>query len=126
MILTLLEDSYSICKFPPQSQIPAWALQSDVFFLSKTADELSVICSSAYVPVEISCNVGWCCFRVDGDLEFEQVGVVASVSSPVADAGISLFLVSTHDRDYVLVHERTLEHVIRIYRQSGFVVNLTV
>ena len=74
------------------------------------------------MPSEIEASFGWRCFRVDGDLEFEQVGVVATVSKPIADANISLFLVSTHDRDYVFVSADTLKNAVEVYEAAGFVI----
>ncbi len=122
MRLKLLEPVFAVCKLSPHTQIPEWALSAEVFFLSKTQDELSVICPSAQVPATVEHSADWRCFRVDDDLEFEQTGVVATVSTPIANAGLSLFLVSTHDRDYVLVHQSNLAQAIDVYNQHGFTV----
>lgn len=122
MKLKLLKATFSVLKLGIAQSIPSWATQSDHFFISKTSDELSIICPQADVPSDIEASTGWRCFRVDGDLEFEQVGVVATLSKPIADAGISLFLVSTHDRDYVLVHADTLQDTIQTYEAAGFVI----
>ena len=120
MKLKLLTSQFAVLKLEPSENIPTWATQSEHFFISKTSDELSVICPEADVPAGVEASTGWRCFRVDGDLEFEQVGVVATVSKPIADEGISLFLVSTHDRDYVFVHADTLKTSMNIYRSIGF------
>jgi len=120
MNLKLLKTTFSILKLSPIEAIPLWATKSSEFYISKTSDELSIICPEVDVPENIEASKGWCCFRVDGDLEFEQVGVVATVSKPIADAGISLFLVSTHDRDYVFVGAENLARAITIYKQNGF------
>ncbi|WP_415717111.1 ACT domain-containing protein [Maridesulfovibrio sp.] len=122
MILKLLPPSFTICKLSPKETIPDWAIQSEYFFLAKTSDELSIICSGKDIPEEVKGDKGWRCFRVDGDLEFDQIGVVASVSAPIANAGISLFLVSTHDRDYVFVHKDNLTQSIQIYQEHGFAI----
>lgn len=82
------------------------------------------MCPSLSVPADVNANEEWRCFRVDGDLEFDQVGVVSTVSEVIAKADISLFLVSTHDRDYVLVHENKLDQAVAVYRQQGFSVDL--
>jgi len=122
MNLKLLKTTFSILKLSPIEAIPLWATKSSEFYISKTSDELSIICPEVDVPENIEASKGWCCFRVDGDLEFEQVGVVATVSKPIADAGISLFLVSTHDRDYVFVHVDSLENAIEVCEAAGFVI----
>ncbi len=120
MQLKLLSTPFAVLKLSPSEPIPTWATQSNHFFISKTSDELSIICPEQAVPSEVEASKAWRCFRVDGDLEFEQVGVVATVSKPIADAGISLFLVSTHDRDYVFVHVDSLEKAVETYKSIGF------
>lgn len=82
------------------------------------------MCPSSSVPADINASGDWRCFRVDGDLAFDQVGVVATVSAVIAKADISLFLVSTHDRDYVLVRHNNLDQAVTVYRQQGFLVDL--
>jgi hypothetical protein len=57
--------------------------------------------------------------RVDGVLAFDEVGVAARISRPLADAGLSIFLVSTHDRDYVLIAEKDLQAALSIYESAG-------
>ncbi|MEM7736826.1 MAG: ACT domain-containing protein [Deinococcota bacterium] len=131
MRLKLLDTVFAVCKFPPRTKIPIWALHAELFFIARTSDELSIMCPSSSIPpglelIEVERSDGWRCFRVDGDLEFEQVGVVATVSAPIAKAGMSLFLVSTHDRDYVLVHQDNLERAVDIYKKYGFSVELSM
>ena len=120
MKLKLLKPTYSICKLSPDNEVPSWALTSSTFFLSKTSDELSIICPATEIPSEVKVSNGWRCIRVDGDLEFDEIGVVTTVSSPIANKGISLFLVSTHDRDYVLIHKDDLDNAISEYEKKGF------
>jgi len=120
MKLKLLCPEFSVCKFSPKSKIPLWALESEYVFLSRTSDELSVLCPTIIIPLSVRSDRGWRCFRVDGDLEFEQIGVVSTVSTPLANAGISLFLVSTHDRDYVFLRQEKLTKAIEIYKDQKF------
>jgi len=120
MNLKLLCPEFSVCKFSPESKIPLWALESEYLFLSRTSDELSVFCPTIIIPSGVQSDGGWRCFRVDGDLEFEQIGVVSTVSTPLANAGISLFLVSTHDRDYVFIRQEKITKAIEIYKDQNF------
>ncbi|MAU08868.1 MAG: amino acid-binding protein [Anaerolineaceae bacterium] len=122
MILKRLSPGFAICKLPADAKLPDWSTQASLFFIARTDDELSIICPQSEVPAEIEASRDWICFRVDGDLDFEEIGVVARVSAPIADAGISLFLVSTHDRDYVLVHADNVTQAIDIYRDNGFTI----
>ncbi len=50
--LTLLDviGLFAVCKLPLDSAIPAWATAGDVFTVSRTTDELSVVCRQEVVP----------------------------------------------------------------------------
>ena len=122
MNLKQLPHLFAVVKLSPDAPLPGWATQASPFFIARTSDELSVMCPQSVVPDAAAPSRNWVCFRVDGDLDFEQVGVVATVSSPLADNGISLFLVSTHDRDYVFVHQDNLSRALKIYRDTGFTI----
>jgi len=120
MKLRLLPETFGILKLAPQQAIPTWATTGSHFFIAQTEDELSIMCPQHLIPTDLSYSADWRCVRVDGDLEFDAVGVVARVSKPLADAGMSLFLVSTHDRDYVFVLQTDLDRAIDIYQSAGF------
>ncbi len=122
MKLRLLPQIFGILKLNPVNAIPTWATSSDYFFIAKTDDELSIMCPQQAIPDDIAYSADWRCFRVDGDLEFDAVGVVARVSKPLADDGMSLFLVSTHDRDYVFVAKDDLQRAITLYQSVNFVI----
>lgn len=122
MNLKRLKALFAVVKLAPSAPLPDWATQSTPLFIARTSDELSIMCPQATVPTDIEASRDYVCFRVDGELDFDQVGVVASVSSPIANAGISLFLVSTHDRDYVLIHRDDVEKAITVYESHGFAV----
>jgi hypothetical protein len=122
MRLRLLEDLFGIIKLTPPQAFPAWLTEAPIFFVARTEDEYSIMCPQYLIPEEVLANTGYQCLRVEGDMTLEAVGVVAGVSKPLADAGLSLFLISTHDRDYVLVHQRDLTKAIDIYQKAGFTV----
>jgi len=123
MRLRLLEDLFGIIKLTPPQAFPAWLSGASMFFVSQTEDEYAIMCPQHVIPEEVSASTGYRCLRVEGDMTLDAVGVVAGVSKPLADAGLSLFLISTHDRDYVLVHQRDLENAINIYQKAGFTVD---
>lgn len=125
MRLRLLPPPFGILKLAPSDAIPVWATSADYFFIAKTEDELSIMCPQTRIPADVTYSADWRCFRVDGDLDFDEVGVVARVSKPLADDGMSLFLVSTHDRDYVFVAQADLTRAIEVYQSVGFAVDAT-
>lgn len=120
MKLRLLPELFGILKLTPPQPFPEWLTSADLFFIAQTEDEYSIMCPQGHIPSEITYDADWRCFRVDGDLAFDEIGVVARVSKPLADDGMSLFLVSTHDRDYVFVAQSDLSRAIDIYHAAGF------
>src|SRR5262245_37362576 len=99
--LTLLDlhEGFAICRLAPKAAIPAWVLSAAFYSITRTADELSIVCPQALVPDDVQCECGWRCFRVAGSIDFAMIGVVATLVNPLAEAGISVFVVSTFDTD---------------------------
>ncbi len=122
MQLKLLAETFGVLKLPPAQPFPAWLAAAALYFVARTEDEFSVICPQASIPAGSDYSPNWRCLRAHGDLAFDEIGVVARLSQPLAAAGLSLFLVSTHDRDYVFVRADDLRQALDIYRDGGFTV----
>src|SRR5438093_11466986 len=116
LTLTVLADQFAVCKLTPEAPIPAWAITGAFSSITRTADELSIVCRQDAVPEGAVCERGWRCLRVAGTIPFSAVGVLASLTAPLAEAGISLFAVSTFDTDYLLVKEKDLEAALDALR----------
>jgi nitrilase len=125
--LTLLEveGRFAVCKLPPGSAVPAWATAGDVFSVTRTGDELSVVCRQEAVAAGTQAEVGWRCLRVAGAMPFTLVGVLASLTAPIAKAGVGVFAVSTFDTDYLLVKEAELPTAVDALRAAGHLVERT-
>ena len=110
MKLSLLPHEYSVCKLRSLPLLP----EPDEFFsLSVTADEISLVCRSDQVPaVTTEVETGWRCLKIDGVLDFSMVGVIAKISALLAEASISIFVVSTFNTDYILVKNAQLDNTI--------------
>jgi nitrilase len=119
--LTLREVAglFAVCKLPAESAIPAWATASDVFSVTRTADELSVVCRQEAVPTGTRAEVGWRCMRVAGSMPFTLVGVLASLTTPIARVGVGVFAFSTFDTDYLLVKEADFSRAVVALRAAG-------
>lgn len=106
-------------RFPASSPVPSWVdtASRPLVSLTYTADELSVVCPSASVPVGLRVANGWCAFRVEGTLEFSLVGVLAAILAPLAEAGISIFSLSTFDTDYILVRADRADDAAAVLRR---------
>jgi hypothetical protein len=110
-VLRLLSGELSLLRLPPDAALPSWVTSAPdpLISVTRTRNELSIICPSATVPETILCEAGWKAFTIDGKLELTAVGVLASIVNPLAEAGISILGFSTFDTDYVLVREARLE-----------------
>ncbi len=117
--LFLLPGYFAVCRLEAGASIPPWALQGGFFSVTRTADELSIVCEEALVPAGERRQAGWRLFQVHGPFEFTEVGVLASLARPLAEAGISLFTVSTFDTDYLVVPSDTIEGAIAALVKAG-------
>ena len=124
MRLRLLDESFGILKLMLPPQFPSWLVDAQLYFVAATEDEFSIMCPERFIPADVEHKRGYRCLRVDGDLAFDEIGVVARVSKPLADAGLSLFVVSTYDRDYVLVHQDDLNAALAAYQAAGILFDI--
>ena len=118
MTLELLPTPLAICRLSADAELPAW-IAGDFQGITRTPDELSIVCDAEEVPEEVQAERGWRCLRVAGTLEFHLTGILASLASPLARAGISIFALSTFDTDYLLVKEDALEPATRALKAEG-------
>ena len=120
MELQRLEHAFSICLIESAEQVD---LAREFVFLQKTPDELSLVCESSFAPSNaIKVDAGWKALRVSGQLDFNQTGVIARISKILADAGISIFVISTFNTDYVLMKVENYEKGIGELVCNGYVV----
>lgn len=110
---------FAICKLAAGSPIPPWALAGDLFSITRTADELSVVCRQEVVPDGVTGERDWRGLRVAGAMPFTVVGVLAALTAPVANAGVGVFAVSTFDTDYLFVKADDLVKAIAALRAAG-------
>jgi predicted N-acetyltransferase YhbS len=120
--LLLLDGTFAICRLDSNAPIPPWATAGHFFSITRTADELSVVGRQDAVPEGVVCERGWRCLRVVGAVPFSVVGVLASLTAPLAEERISLFAVSTFDTDYLLVKEEDLTAALDALRRRGHAV----
>jgi len=111
--------SFAVCKLATGSPIPPWATTGDLFSVTRTADELSVVCRQEAVPEGVICERGWRCLRVAGSMPCTLLGVLASLTTPVANAGVGVFGFSTFDTDYLLVKAGEMTKVVAALRAAG-------
>lgn len=119
LALSLLAETFAICRLEPEVEIPAWALAGDFFSVTRTKEELSLVCLQKLVPQGIRCEKGFRCVKVGGPLDFSLPGILSSLTVPLAQAEISVLAISTFDTDYLLVREAHLERAVQRLLQAG-------
>lgn len=119
LTLTVLNDRLAVCWLDPQAEVPVWAIREPFCSITRTADELSVICPESRVPTDVACERGWRALKVEGPFDFDAVGVLAAIVRPLAEAGIPILVIATYDTDYVLVKEAQLERVVAALSGQG-------
>jgi uncharacterized protein len=116
LTLTLLADAFAVCQLSAGSAVPPWAVRAKTFSITRTADELSIVCEAAAVPTEpadgLKIEHGWRAFKLEGPFDFGLTGILLSVIKPLGDDGIPIFALSTYDTDYVLVKDAMLQRAI--------------
>ncbi len=118
--LEVCEGLYTIHRFSQDHQIPTRVFESSFYSVTRTPDELSIVCSSSVPLTSKNAETDWSCLRVLGPLDFSATGVLADLSAVLAKAGISLFAVSTFDTDYLLVKASHLGLAEKALRSSGY------
>jgi uncharacterized protein len=119
--LSLLEGRFAVLQLEPNSSVPAWALEGEFFSVSKTSEELSIVCLELNVPNNSDMRLArdWVCLKLQGPFEFSLTGILLSVLEPLAQAEIGIFALSTFNTDYVLVKTENLEKAIVALEAAG-------
>lgn len=117
--LSTLPGEYTIHRFSPESDIPT--LTGNFLSITRTDDELSIICDSEHPLKSEKSESGWACIKVLGPLDFGLTGILAKIASVLAEAEISIFAISTYDTDYVLVKKENLEVARESLLNSGYI-----
>jgi hypothetical protein len=118
--LSVLEGRLAVCRIDPALEIPAWATSAPFFCVTRTPDELSIVCPEERVPEGVTCERGWRAFKLEGPFGFGLVGVLASVAAPLAESGVGILAIATYDTDYVLVKEEQLGLAMAALRERGY------
>ncbi len=113
--LSILPEKFGICHFAKNSPIPDWALKEKFFSITKTDQELSIVCPQEKIPAGVLFEKDWRAFRMEDIVDgVYTVGIIASLSKPLAEAGISIFNISTYETNYFFVEEKNLAKAKKI------------
>ena len=117
--LTVLPGAFAIVRLAADTPLPRWAARGEFFSVTRTSDEVSVVCLADQVPSGIASETGWRAVKVTGPFALSEIGVLAAVAAPLAEAKVSLFAISTFDTDYLLVSEKQLNAAIAALKGAG-------
>ena len=110
---------FAVCRLAPDAAMPEWALLGPIFSVTRTAEELSIVCLRENLPPEIDAGQHWTCFKLEGPFAFTQIGILASFLNPLVENGIPIFAISTYDTDYVLVSEEDAQRALQALQAAG-------
>ncbi len=109
----------SVCRLPPDSKVPNWAHSGAFTSITRTPDELSIVCDESAVLNEVTKTTGFRTFKLQGPFDFALTGILASVAGPLAEAGVAIFAISTYDTDWVLVREAQFGEAASVLEAAG-------
>jgi hypothetical protein len=122
MTLELLAGSYAVVRLDAGERLPDWAGEGPFVSITRTDAELSIVCPQEAVPPAARAERGWRCLRVAGPLGFGMTGILAGLAGPLASSGVSIFVVSTYDTDYLMMQQRDLDRGIDALARAGHTV----
>ena len=110
---------YAIVGLDTNSPVPAWATTGDFTSITRTADELSIVCSAENLPANVKSQHNWICLKLEGPFPFSQTGVLLSFIEPLSNNGVPIFAISTYDTDHVLVQEEFAGATLQFLDKAG-------
>lgn len=113
---------YCICRLGPDEPTPAWTTLASFCSLTRTGDELSIVCNQEAVPPDVRAERNWRLLGVQGPLDLSMVGILAGLATTLATAGVSIFAISTFDTDYLLVRDDDLHRALDALRDGRYAV----
>jgi hypothetical protein len=122
LTLRVLPGSFAVCRLPAEATLPSDVTEEPFFSITRTAEELSLVCRSGAVPLDsagrMQVEAGWRMLKVEGPLDFALTGVLATLTAALAHRGISVCALSTFDTDYLLVKEDRMEAALEALKAS--------
>jgi hypothetical protein len=117
--LSVLPEQFAVTQLAANAPLPPWSTQGSFFSITRTGDELSVVCAVQHVPEQMRGEICWRALKVRGPFALSEIGVLASLATPLADAKISLLAISTFATDYLLVSSEQLRAAVDTLQRAG-------
>ena len=110
---------YAIVRLAPDAAVPEWATRGNFTSITRTADELSIVCPIENLPAGVSSSHRWICLKLEGPFPFSLTGVLLSFIEPLSSNRIPIFAISTYDTDYVLIQEEFQGIALNTLQEAG-------
>lgn len=120
LTLRLHPEDLAVCRLPADAPLPLGMAETAWASITRTRDELSIVCAQQDAPPTAQTEFGWRMLEVVGPLPFEMIGVLAGLSETLAQAEISIFAISTYDTDYLLLKRDDLFAGVRALQENGY------
>jgi len=114
-----LPGQFAVSRLPPEAPVPAWALAGTFTSVTRTEEELSIVCPVENLAADVQAQSPWICFKLEGPFAFSQTGILASFINPLSQNGVPIFAISTFDTDYVLIQDEFLGAAEGFLRNAG-------
>lgn len=119
LALTVIPEIYAICRLDCRAPVPDWADARPFSSVTRNADELSIVCPESVIPDGVKQDKGWRALKLEGPFAFNLTGILYSVLSPLYEAQIPVFAISTYDTDYILIKSERFEPALEALAASG-------
>jgi hypothetical protein len=114
-----LSGAYAIVRLAADAAVPEWATNGEFTSVTRTRDELSIVCPTENLPADVASPHRWTCLKLEGPFPFSQTGVLLSFIEPLSSNRIPVFAISTYDTDYVLIQEEFLTSALQVLSRAG-------
>ena len=115
----VLQYKLAVCRLNAGLPVPSWGLEGEFFSVTRTNDEVSIVCEESRVPEGVRCEKGWIALQLEGPFPFSMTGVLAAFLEPLSQAKIPIFAISTFDTDYVLVKSEDERRAVEALAGAG-------
>jgi hypothetical protein len=115
----VLPADYAVVRLAADAAIPDWAIEGDFTSITRTLEELSIVCPIISLPSNVESQYRWIRLKLEGPFPFSLTGVLLSFIQPLSDNAIPIFAISTFDTDYVLIQEDFQTKALDVLKQAG-------
>lgn len=121
MRLRHVHGTFAVAQLPADADVPPWLNKTGPTAIIRTEDELTIVCDAGCVPPDVTAQSGWACFRSIGPFAFDEVGILASLVSPISDRGIGIFVLCTFDGEHIFCPAAAFGTVKETLEEQGHV-----